>query len=121
MARRPRLPRTDPEVQRWSADLQQELSGWPDVTSKPMFGLAGFYRAGTIFAALPRTRAVETPSSILLKLPGVRHRRLRAGGGPGRQWVTFELADADDVDAALRWLERAYTAAGRRRAAPHGH
>jgi hypothetical protein len=101
-------------MQRWSAALQEELSAWPDVTSRPMFGLAGFYRAGAIFAALPRTRAMDTPSSILLKLPGVRHRLLRPGGGPGAQWVTFELRSADDVDAALRWLERAYTAAGRR-------
>jgi hypothetical protein len=101
-------------MRRWSMALQEEVSGWPEVTSRPMFGLAGFYRAGTIFAALPRTRAVETPSSILLKLPGVRHRLLRPGGGPGAQWVTFELTSADDVDAALRWLERAYTAAGGR-------
>jgi hypothetical protein len=56
-------------MRRWSIALQEEVSGWPEVTSRPMFGLAGFYRAGTIFAALPRTRAVETPSSILLKLP----------------------------------------------------
>ena len=112
MARRPRLPRTDPEMQRWSAELHEEVSDWPDVTSRPMFGLAGFYRAGAIFAALPRTRAVDTPSSILLKLPGVRHRSLRAGGGPGGQWVTFELTSAGDVEAALRWLARAYTKAG---------
>jgi hypothetical protein len=111
MPPRPRLARTDPDTQRWSALLQEELSAWPDVTSRPMFGLVAFYRAGIIFAALPRTRAVDTPSSILLKLAGVRHRTLRPGSGPGSQWVGFELTCADDMDAALRWLERAYTRA----------
>jgi hypothetical protein len=102
----------DPEMQRWSALLQEELSDWPDVTSRPMFGLLAYYRAGVIFAALPLSRAVETPSSILLKLGEVRSPSL-GRGGPGGKWVTFELTSSDDVDAALRWLERAYVKARR--------
>jgi hypothetical protein len=106
----------DPEVRRWCQLLEEELSGWPQVTSRPMFGLAAFYRAANIFAALPRTRGADSPSSLLIKLPGVRAERLRSGSGPGAGWVTFAMESETDVAEALRWLEQAYVKAGRRRA-----
>ena len=74
---RPSLPKVDPEVRRWCELLELELSGWPQVTSRPMFGLEAFYRSAHIFAALPRTRGADSPSSMLIKLPGVRAERLR--------------------------------------------
>jgi len=39
---RPTLPRTTDEMQQWSAMLGSELRGWPNVTTRPMFGLLGF-------------------------------------------------------------------------------
>jgi len=112
---RPSLPKVDPQVRRWCQLLEEELSGWPQVSSRPMFGLAAFYRAANIFAALPRTRGADSPSSMLIKLPGVHAKRLKSGGGPGAGWVTFAMESDSDVAEALRWLERAYVKAGRRR------
>jgi hypothetical protein len=73
-----------------------------------MFGLVAFYRGRHIFAALPRSRAVETPNSFLVKLPGVESERVRKASGPGAGWVTFTMEAPTDITEALRWLERAY-------------
>jgi hypothetical protein len=115
---RPSLPKVDPEVRRWCELLEVELSGWPQVTSRPMFGLEAFYRSANIFAALPRSRGADSPSSMLIKLPGVHGERLRSGSGPGAGWVTFAMESETDVAEALRWLEQAYVKAGRRRPSP---
>ena len=101
-------------MQRWCAQLEDEVSAWPQVTSRPMFGLLALYRRKQIFAALPRTRAVDTPFSFLLKLPRVRHERLQNSGGPGAGWVTFTMGSSSDIAEALRWLGRAYEKAGKR-------
>jgi len=81
---------------------------WPQVTTRPMFGMLAFYRGKKIFAALPRTRAAETESSMLIKLPGRRHARLGSASGPGAGWTTFEMNSSDDIAEALRWLRSAY-------------
>lgn len=108
MARRPALPKVNVEMQRWSAALADEISAWPRVTSRPMFGLLGFYRGEKIFAALPRTRAIDTPYSLMVKLPAAKNKRLKAGGGPGAGWKTFEMTSDDDLTEALELLQRAY-------------
>jgi hypothetical protein len=105
---RPRLPKVDPEMRRWCALLEEEVATWPGVTSRPMFGLGGYYRDGQIFAAIPRSRAVETPFSLLLKLPRTRDRRLTSGRAPGASWVTFALESEADLGEALRYLGRAF-------------
>ncbi|HEX7333128.1 MAG TPA: luciferase family protein [Pyrinomonadaceae bacterium] len=108
MAERPKLVKIDPEMQRWCALLGEEISAWPDVSAKPMFGLTAFYHGESIFAALPRTRAAGTARSIIIKLPGVSDRRLNPASGPGSGWVAFELESSNDINEALLWLERAY-------------
>jgi hypothetical protein len=123
MSKRPALPKADPEMQRWCAVLEDEISTWPHVTSRPMFGMIGFYRGESIFAALPRTRAAETPFSFLVKLPfdeaqgrpQTRGDRLNKASRPGAGWVTFAMESEGDIAEALRWLERAYGKAVRRR------
>jgi len=135
VAKRLKLPKTDAEMQRWCAQLESEISKWPEVSSRPMFGMLAFYRARQIFAALPRTRAADTPFSLLVKLPeatlskrsgkpeGTSPRRsgsqnLRGDrlsrSGPGAAWATFAMESATDIAEALRWLGRAYEKAGRR-------
>ena len=79
-----------------------------------MFGMLGLSRAKNMFAALPHTRAVATETSLLVKLPGIRHERLEGGHGPGAGWVTFEMESSEDIAEALRWLERAYARSARR-------
>jgi hypothetical protein len=114
MTGRPKLLKTDGEMQRWCTRLIEEVSSWPEVTSRPMFGMLALYRRKSIFAAVPRTRAAETPFSLLVKLPGVHHDRLQGASGPGAGWVTFEMESATDTNEALRWLEHAYRKAGSR-------
>lgn len=115
MSKRPALPKTDPEMRRWCAVLEEEIATWPAVTSRPMFGLMAWYRAGHIFAALPRTRAADTPFSMLVKLPEVRGDRLKKASGPGAGWVTFAMASEADIAEALACLARAYERALRKR------
>jgi len=51
----PKMLRVSEETKQLSAMLGTELSTWPRVTTRPMFGLRGFYRGKKIFAALPVT------------------------------------------------------------------
>jgi hypothetical protein len=107
MAERPRMLKIDAEMQRWCAQLEEEVSSWPDVTGRAMFGMRAFYRGATIFAALPRTRAMGTPHSIILKLPKAGE-QIALGRGPGAHWASFALQSVDDIPGALRWIGRAY-------------
>lgn len=108
MAERPRLFKIDSEMQRWCVQLEQELSAWPEVSAKPMFGMIGFYHGKSIFAAIPRTRAAETARSLLIKLPSLNDKRLKRAREQGSGWVAFELESANDIPEALTMLERAY-------------
>lgn len=108
MAKRIKLPKADAEMKRWCALLEEEISVWPHVSSRPMFGMVALYRGKKIFAALPRTRAADTEFSLLIKLPGVQEARLKGASGPGAGWLTFEMTSSADIAEALRWLERAY-------------
>lgn len=117
----PKLVRISEEMRQWSATLEEELRGWPRVTSRPMFGLIGFYHHGVIFAALPRTRALSSPSSIIFKfdpMPPTLLRRARKDSrivsereSPDAKWHSFELNTTGDLRDALWWLNRAYEAA----------
>lgn len=121
ISKRPKLLRISEEIRQWSAMLEQDLKRWPSVTSRPMFGLIGFYRHGAIFAALPRTRALSSPNSLLVRfnpMPPSLLRRARKDlrinleqKSPGTRWYSFELNSAGDLREALWWLNRAYEAA----------
>lgn len=98
--------------------LGAELQGWPQVTSRPMFGLLGFYRKAKIFAGLPVTRAIGTSNSIIFKIqPMPVELAKRAATDPrlnseiertGAKWTIFELHSEKDVTDALWWLSQAY-------------
>jgi hypothetical protein len=100
--------KVDAEMQRWCALLEEDVSTWPDVTGRPMFGMRAFYRGPIIFAAVPRTRAMGTPQSIILKLPKMRGEAMVLGRGRGAKWASFALQSAEDIPEALRWIGRAY-------------
>src|SRR5208282_2979738 len=65
--RRPKFPPNTEEMKQWSALLESELTSWPAITTKSMFGFLFFYRRKTVFAALPRTRGFDSPSSLVFK------------------------------------------------------
>src|SRR6266700_5948355 len=69
-SKRPKMPKwfpVDDEMKELSAMLEKEVSDWPKVSTRPMFGYQGLYREGVIFAALPRSRAMKSPRSIMFK------------------------------------------------------
>lgn len=113
---RPKLVKIDDDMRRWSEAVEAELVRWPDVYTRPMFGMIAFYRGPHIFAALPRTRAAGTKRSILMKLPHSRDDRLVGAASPGRGWVTFEMQDDGDIANVLHWILRAYEKAAEPRA-----
>jgi hypothetical protein len=116
---RPKMPPISEEMKQWSAMLGQELSGWPQVTSRPMFGMLGFYRRKKIFAALPVSRAIGTPNSVIfrfdpmppdLKQGALKESRITIDSetpGPPR-WFAFEIGSTADLRDALWWLNHAY-------------
>jgi len=117
------FPRISEEMKQWSALLEGELNTWPHISTKKMFGFLSFYRKGAIFAALPRTRGLDSPSSLILKFSAMAPRLLKRAEAddrmstrtraPGEGWFSFELRSESDLRDALRWLNRAYEASAR--------
>ena len=108
------------EMKAWSAALASELTTWPGVRTHPMFGFTALYRGKRIFAILPRTRGMGSPSSLAFKLENASPRLLRRVREESRisttvmkasRWFVFELAQGSDLNDALEWLSRAYEAA----------
>src|SRR6267143_1023298 len=69
-SKRSKMPKfypIDDQMKELSAMLEKEISDWPGVSRRPMFGYQGLYRDGQIFAALPRSRAMKSPTSIMIK------------------------------------------------------
>lgn len=108
------------EMRHWCAILETELASWP-TTSKPMFGFRSFFRAGRIFAAIPRSRGFGTASSFMLKfdpMPAVLLKRAKNDPRldtstriPGKGWFGFELSSSDDLHDAMWWLSQAFDCA----------
>jgi hypothetical protein len=107
-------------MKQWSALLGAELERWPGVSTKPMFGFVSFYRGRYIFAALPRTRAMHSASSIIFKLRRASRQELEKLRRDPRAkisekgmagWQSLEVGSTADLKHALDWLDRAYRAA----------
>jgi hypothetical protein len=115
---RPKMPPISEEMKQWAAMLGKELSGWPQVTSRPMFGMLGLYRGKRIFAGLPVTRGFDSPNAIIFRFnPMPPDLKQRAGKEPrittdsktpGVKWFSFEIHSTDDFRDALWWLNQAY-------------
>jgi hypothetical protein len=91
---RPKLQRVSEEMRRACALLAEEISGWPNVSMRLMFGFRAVYRSGVIFAMLPDKRALESAGAIAYK--------------EGGKWVLFETGDGQDLRGALAVVEKAY-------------
>ncbi len=88
--------------------IDGEISQWPEVMARSMFGFRAYYRRDVIFALLPETRALETPNSIAYKLQTV-------GAREGAKWIFCETDGPASVRPALALLDRAYRTAGRKK------
>ena len=84
-----------------SSLLAQELSRWPDVSMRPMFGLRAFYRGTVVFAMLPHKRGLESAKAIAYKPSGAHSKE-------GGKWKLFKLEDDHDIGRALVILDKAY-------------
>ena len=114
----PKFPPVSDEMKRWSALLGEELRKWPAVSSKQMFGMVGFHRGKKIFAALPATRSLFTPSSIIFRIKPMPPDLLEKvkqeprfnleGRNPGAMWGVFEIGSESDLSDALWWIGQAY-------------
>ena len=113
---RPKLPHVSEEMKLLAKLLEAEILAWPNVTSRPMFGLNGIYRGSKIFAVLPRTRAMDVPDSIafrLLKRPPhimdeLRKDKRIVASTPDAKWISFVMQSDSEIHAALNWLALAY-------------
>lgn len=109
------------EMKQWSAMLTSELLSWPHISTKCMFGFFFFYRRRKVFAALPRTRGFDSPSTLVFKFDPLPHplqkrahadSRMDASMKASRKgWFSFRLDSEADLHDALWWLNQAYEAA----------
>jgi hypothetical protein len=120
---RPKLPVVSEEMKAWAAVLESELSTWPRVSSRAMFGFRALYRGKRIFAVLPRTRGMGSASALAFKLekPGPqvlarlkKDARISSTIMQASQWFVFEMESEADLNDALDWLGRAYEGVVRR-------
>src|SRR2546421_11577370 len=116
-SKRPKMPKwfgVDEEMKELSAMLEKEISDWPGVSKRTMFGYQGLYRDGVIFAALPRSRAMKSPRSLMFKFASVSpvilesakmdSRLNTVSGMSGAGWFFFELDEPTATKDALGWL-----------------
>ena len=113
MRDRPKMPPISEEMKQWSAMLKTEVSNWPQISTRPMFGMQGLYRGGKIFGGLPVTRGFDTPNSVIFRFdpmpPELEKRALREPRiTPGKRWFSFEVGSTADLRDALWWLNQAY-------------
>ena len=113
MRDRPKMPPISEEMKQWSAMLKTEVSGWPRISTKPMFGMMGLYRGKKIFGGLPVTRGFDTPNSVIFRFDpmpqDLRQRVLKDSRiTPGKRWFSFEVASTSDLRDALWWLNQSY-------------
>ena len=119
---RPKLPAISEEMKAWSAALAAEIGDWPQVRTRSFFGFTALYRRDIFFAALPRTRSMERPSSLMFKLVDAsaaayarigKDSRIGAVQMQKARWFTFEISSNSDLHDAIDWLRHAYDAAGK--------
>ena len=112
MKQRPTLRPVSEEMTEWAADLDRELTSWPGVTRRQMFGMIVFYRRSTIFAALPRTKSFEPANSVAFKLyapvKGPLDDSRIVAPEKVEGWIVFVLRSSNDLNGALKWFAVAY-------------
>ena len=100
--KRPKLPRISEEMRRMCVMLGDEMLRWPDVRTNPMFGMRAFYRGKIVFAMIPDKRAFENAESIMYKFANAAEKK------EGKKWTLYKLTNAEELNAALEILNKAY-------------
>jgi hypothetical protein len=94
MPRRPLLKRQPPGLEHIFNLLAEELTAWPGVRMRSMFGLRAFYRGERIFAMLPHKRSLERSNTFGYKV--------------GSKWRLFEVDEAAQIGGAVERLAHAF-------------
>ena len=120
-SRRVTFPPAAQELQSLIAAVAHEVSSWPRVQLKPMFGMTAIYRNGTIFGLLPKTKSIRDGDEIWLKFPkltpAIRKRisaesRIIPPRHPnGARWHTLSEITPEDYSFVIEWLGTAFEAA----------
>lgn len=124
---RPKLVPISEEMKEYAAHLSEEVSAWPQVSLRPMFGFYGVYRKEKIFGVIPKTRTMEEGNAIWYKLwpaqttrpkAGSKHARTKARREEmedmtvtGPNWKSFLVASPAHLHGAIEVLSRAYESA----------
>ena len=113
MHERPKMPPISEEMKQWSALLNTEVKAWPNISTKPMFGMMGLYRRKKIFGGLPVTRGFDTPNSVIFRFdpmpPDLQERALKDQRiSPGTRWFSFQVNSTEDLRDVIWWLNQAY-------------
>jgi hypothetical protein len=118
---RPQFLKITEEMRQWAALIAGEVAEWPDVTLRPMFGMTAFYRKATMFAAVPATRSLGSPNTVIFKILEPRPElksmiesdaRVGISIGAKQKWYSFELSSPKDLRDALNWFSEAYEKVG---------
>lgn len=109
------MPPISEEMKQWSALLKAEVNSWPQIATKPMFGMIGLYRGKKIFGGLPATRGFDTPNSVIFRFDPMplklqQHALQDERISPGKRWFSFDVRSEADLRDVLWWLNQAYEA-----------
>jgi TfoX/Sxy family transcriptional regulator of competence genes len=114
------LPASE-ELKSLVAAMENEVSSWPQVRLKPMFGMTAIYRNGNIFGLLPKTRSLHSGDSVWMKFakltPAIQQKLKREPRivpprkATGAQWHTLSGITHADFGLAIEWLAIAHAAA----------
>jgi hypothetical protein len=96
MPRRIKLPKPSEGMNRAFATIAEDVSGWPGVSTRLMFGMRAMYREGVVFGMIPEKRSFKVVDGIAHKVGG--------------KWVAFEVKGEEGIREALMVLEKAYEA-----------
>jgi hypothetical protein len=120
VARAAFLPASE-ELKGLVAAIEAEVSSWPQVSLKPMFGMTAIYRRNIIFGLLPKTRSLHAGDCVWIKFarltPAIKKKlqqesRMVPPSKPtGAQWHTISAVTPAEYGFLIEWLANAHAAA----------
>lgn len=103
------------------AAIEREVSSWPQVNLKAMFGMTAIYRGKSIFGLLPKTRSLYANDCVWMKFgkitPAIKKKleaesRILPPRHPkGAQWYTISSVTPAEYGFTIEWLAIAHEAA----------
>ena len=105
---------SEEEAGRVRLRFEEEVLGWPEVTTKKMFGCPGYQAAGNLFAFL------VTQGAVLTKLSPETQETLKAqhatepfgtGDRVVKKWVVALADEETDWDGLIPFVKESYQAA----------